>query len=257
MATRGSVISAVLAHLPFVLACSGSSTTDAAGSGGTAHSSGLGDESRHSNAGGSFNAVGQSGSSALATGGAQATAGAGGPGGPGAGSVQAGAGGLGGNAAGGAQAGAGGLGGDAAGSAQAGAGGLGGDAAGSAQAGVGGLGGNGGGAGGPCVETFDAQRTSCPATWEAAQEWVASCVTFKYAWSRMTFTCDGLLEVYYSWIMHGGWCFYDATTLEVVGSSLFLDIPTFCSGTSYAVSAGRTTSENCQVLQSYPSCPSS
>jgi hypothetical protein len=84
--------------------------------------------------------------------------------------------------------------------------------------------------------------SGCPATFDGRLESVPACPSYclYVAASR----CNDLIVLDYA--CGGGLsCYYDSTSLALVGAEMGSDIPSYCGDSSYWKSAGRTPSGAC------------
>jgi hypothetical protein len=121
------------------------------------------------------------------------------------------------------------------------------------------------GTGGRCTVALEDFVTrageECPATYEAAETWLASCEyrydpKLEHRWSG---SCDGYLAAARA---HGLFndiqaCYYDTTTRRLVGAYFERDVNEFCGGTSDNVVAGRYPPSSCPSdrLGEFQLCP--
>lgn len=109
-----------------------------------------------------------------------------------------------------------------------------------------------GGGGGKCRGELADIGGNCPPTFDGD---VATVPCGAYSFAVQSRACGDLLELRQAGLYVGGSCYYDSTTHALVGAAAGADIHTFCDMTSFAIYAGRTSSDCAEVPVASKDCP--
>ena len=90
-----------------------------------------------------------------------------------------------------------------------------------------------------CEVALETLAGGCPATFDGTSSGLPACEgPVSYTARR----CGDLISLDTFGGYFGNGCYYDATSHLLVGASAQSDVPSYCGDTSFAASAGRTTS---------------
>jgi hypothetical protein len=91
-----------------------------------------------------------------------------------------------------------------------------------------------------CEVALDALGAGCPATFDGTPAGLPACgqgpVTYRAS------QCGDLISLDKLGGYFSSYCYYDATSHQLVGAMAQNDVPSYCDGTSFTATAGLTTS---------------